>query len=544
MGHIRKTLFILVPLLIAVSACVQVLLPSESDKGWLLHAAHGLLAGKKLYIDIIEINPPLIVWLYTLPAWISEHVKTIADFEALAFIGLVGVFYVSWVGRELIRLHPAFENSPERLNEFVLLELLIFIFYTPQGYFFDREHIFFVFIFPYMLRFMPALAEKKIPIKLQWIVGLTAALGFCIKPHTIIVFGIIQLFSLLRTRSLAALLNNENYIIAGTALLYFLCIDLFNPEYIRTIAPMAITTYSQFGNRNSGYVYLPPFFVALGLMFADFRPWHITPFRRDVYYLFGMCFAFLLYALSNNGWGYTYNPLYCLLMLTAAWMLWEYSWLHKELAVHGLPVRNILFGMRGCIIVLVTHAAYMTLYLIFMGISLNALRSPCDENPECWNNAPFVRYMDAEHLHSFGTISFDFSNWISLMHATGANWETRFNHLWMMPKLIQGDDAFRRAHYWIVELVGKDLAEDMDYNKPEVIFVDNSPFIMEQPRKNSLLDFLSEIPEFKTAWQQYHLVKTIDICQRHGRITQKSTCKFDVYMRKNSIQNSKTHVSQ
>jgi hypothetical protein len=45
--------------------------PLKDDIAWLLYVSQEWLAGRRLYIDLIEVNPPMIVWILALPAALS-----------------------------------------------------------------------------------------------------------------------------------------------------------------------------------------------------------------------------------------------------------------------------------------------------------------------------------------------------------------------------------------------------------------------------------------------------------------------------------------
>ena len=279
------------------------------DKEWLLLAARGVIEGKTLYVDIFEVNPPLVIWLYCLPVWLSLHFPVFADTQWLSILGLIAVTLVASVSRRLIRLHPAFAGQPQRQSRFCAAFLFChaLLFFTTQIYFVDRDDIFFILVFPYLLRFMPALAAQTLPKNLRCAVGLLAAVAFCIKPHTVIVFAVLQLLQWRRT-GLKSLLCMENVIIAAGAALYALCVWSFAPDYVTTVFPMALATYGGFSRHINALLFCSLAFVSFGLTFADFRPCHATPFRRDAVYFVGVCAALLVYALAGNGWGYTYNP--------------------------------------------------------------------------------------------------------------------------------------------------------------------------------------------------------------------------------------------
>ena len=46
--------------------------PLKDDIAWLLYVAHRWLAGRELYVDVIEVNPPLIVWISAIPLTVAR----------------------------------------------------------------------------------------------------------------------------------------------------------------------------------------------------------------------------------------------------------------------------------------------------------------------------------------------------------------------------------------------------------------------------------------------------------------------------------------
>lgn len=59
----------LVPLLVALGFVLFTTLgsPLKDDIAWLLYVARQWLAGRQLYVDLVEVNPPMIVWIPALP---------------------------------------------------------------------------------------------------------------------------------------------------------------------------------------------------------------------------------------------------------------------------------------------------------------------------------------------------------------------------------------------------------------------------------------------------------------------------------------------
>ena len=135
----------------ALGVYVQCVSGNALDKNWLLVAAREWLGGKKLYTDIFEINPPLIVWLYALPVFISNHLPALSDYNALALLGIAVCVLVIHLCLRLIALHPAFAGNKRMRLAFGLLLTYVFVFFTAPMYFFDREDILLVLTFPYIV---------------------------------------------------------------------------------------------------------------------------------------------------------------------------------------------------------------------------------------------------------------------------------------------------------------------------------------------------------------------------------------------------------
>lgn len=53
----------IVLLLFAVQGVIRFGAQINHDTAWFIHIANGLLDGKRLYVDFVEVNPPLAIWL-------------------------------------------------------------------------------------------------------------------------------------------------------------------------------------------------------------------------------------------------------------------------------------------------------------------------------------------------------------------------------------------------------------------------------------------------------------------------------------------------
>lgn len=83
--------FVIIVTLVFLAGSYWILLRNQlnNDVSWYLYVARELLSGKRLNIDIIETNPPLICYLTVVPAWIAGTFH--AD-EKLVWIALLLLF--------------------------------------------------------------------------------------------------------------------------------------------------------------------------------------------------------------------------------------------------------------------------------------------------------------------------------------------------------------------------------------------------------------------------------------------------------------------
>jgi hypothetical protein len=355
-----------------------------------------------------------------------------------------------------------------------------------------------------------------------------AGIGFSIKPYCLAVWAGIQLLACLKEKSLRALIAAENLIIYAASLIYVFFIWRLTPDYFTTVLPMALATYSATRDSHSTLDYLTNAVAVLFLTFLMFRPRHTSPYRADIYYLCGLCPFFLLYALLNNNWAYTYYPLGSIALLLTGFVLWEFLYLRRAHASQHLPTRILTLGICAC---LLTFAIKSAISLTYFN---NVFHNTCHDDPACKGDDPFIEEVrEGGGLRSFGAISIDFARWTRLSHFTGAEWRTRFSQLWMLPKFLVSDDNFLRRHEWILAYVAEAFAEDMDKRKPDIMFVDDSDVFYTARGNLDLVSFFSVNPHFQNAFGHYRFAHRIYVCGVPGLKYSgiKDRCSYFVYRR-------------
>ena len=117
------------------------------DTGFLLDAAQRVLGGERLYVDVVEINPPLIVWLNMGAVALARtiDVSSIVVYR----LGVVAVLMVS------LAVSGGFLRSAlpgDRVLAARLTLLLAFVLFPLAAQDFgEREHLVLALLLPYVL---------------------------------------------------------------------------------------------------------------------------------------------------------------------------------------------------------------------------------------------------------------------------------------------------------------------------------------------------------------------------------------------------------
>ena len=145
------------------------------DAAWYLYMVDRWIHGARLYNDVIDTNPPLIIWLSTPPA-----LATLAGWSPLAAFKIY-VFAIA-AGSAAASRRIVSRSAPQRaviVGATVLFVCLPFV----KEDFGQREHFAVLLTLPYVL--MAAATVGSSPRE-QVLAGIAGGLGFAIKPHFLI----------------------------------------------------------------------------------------------------------------------------------------------------------------------------------------------------------------------------------------------------------------------------------------------------------------------------------------------------------------------
>lgn len=203
--------------------------PLNPDIAWQVYIAVALTRGAQLGRDLIEVNPPLAAWLDVPVVQLSAPLGLSPAFGhqlATMLLGLWSVLLVSLVGRVVAAL--------QRSAALVAFSLACAVPLALHGGLEvgQREQIAILFSLPYFVLLAARLEGAHVSARLALAVGISAGLGFALKPFFVVPLALGELLLLVEHRSLRALFRIEMVGMASVFAAYPVAILLAAPEWL------------------------------------------------------------------------------------------------------------------------------------------------------------------------------------------------------------------------------------------------------------------------------------------------------------------------
>lgn len=471
--------------------------PLNHDVAAVLNFAERMLAGERLYADLIDVNPPLIFLLNLLPAAIGAWTPLGAVTALLAcLLGLCAL--AAWMTLRLARLAaPPVEAA--------CLGLAVPLATLAAGYDFgQREHLMAVAALPYL--FLSARRMEGLPTGLGLTLGaaLLAATGFALKPHFLAVPGLVEALVLLYRGPRRLLRDPVPWVMAGFWLAYLASLPLLFPDYLGEVVPLVWDYYLDLGSFAWWQVILTE---RLGTALMLLLPLSVVATRRGAGALPKVLAAAALGAavaavVQHKGWSYHALPVRLLAGLLA--VVLAARWLDRALSaplavraapalaavaafglgIHGFagaeaPWREITWSWSrgGEVTALLKREAYGERLLVL--------------SPDIFPVFPALNYARAQS--TLRTMNL----WLlqGVYHDCPAD-GSRYRESWAMP----------RAEFFVYRTV----AEDFSRAPPAAILVSTRPGIPACGKAFDVLEYFSRHPLFAETLRRYRLAAEVE----------------------------------
>ena len=303
--------------LFAVAVTLRHVLPANTDVSWLLTVAERVLDGQRLYVDVIETNPPMAVLTYAPGVAIGRALGIPAEMviDGLVFVAIFASLGIAaWILKDF--------PLPNGLSGWLLAWLaFVILAVLPTKVFGQREHIAVVELLPALALYAIRMTGRTPPWPAIMAAGIGAGLALSFKPHFAI--GILCGLAALaiHARSWRILLGPENFMAAAIVGAYALCIIAFYPEFLSLIAPLVRDIYIMVGSSPLEMITAPAIPIWAALVFSAIV---LRSGRIDATLLlllatsFGFAIAFMV---QRKGWPYHSYPMIAFAMLGLGYAL-------------------------------------------------------------------------------------------------------------------------------------------------------------------------------------------------------------------------------
>ena len=485
----------------------QLLARPIPDVSWLLYMAGRILDGATPYVDVVEVNPPLIVWL-NLPIAALGRALALPPVLVyrLAAVGCAGLSLLL-CARALRRL-PATARTP--LGGAVFLLLVLVELPMARADFGEREHLLVLLAAPYVLA-VAGRAHGLAPRAPEMVlVGLLAGIGVALKPYFVALPLALECYLALRRRSARVWLRPEPLVMLAVGAAYLVAVLTLVPQYLRLTAMM--------GGLYASYLRGPLWLTGVlgeGAPLCLFALLTFAVLRRraghpEIWNVLAVAAAALFVSalVQGKGWRYHFYP--------------SMSFSVVLLGVVWVDARRPLARLAEQVYAAAGGAALATLLVVTAAGNVRQTMSPHDPRYDADPNYAELRGLIRRESPdgSVLVLSSNMASAFPLVPSSGARWASRFPSVWLLPALYMDElRADRPLSFRPPSEMGdaerylnQAVSEDLERFRPDLLVVLRAgPDRREMGiRRLDYLSYFSRRPEAAAMLSQYGWLADVD----------------------------------
>jgi hypothetical protein len=477
--------------------------PINHDVGAVLDVAHRWVSGEKLYVDIIDVNFPLVFIVYAIPEVMSQIFggSSVLWLNSLLIFAILGSFLVS---RKLVHLIPSTRHP---LAEALLPPVILFVLAVlPNDMFGQREHIMLIAGMPYLLLAGVRAEEGSAGFALRLGIGLAAGIGFGMKPFFLFIPLFVELYLLTLRGWRRTFTDIVPWMIGGLVLVHVFIVVFVTPAYAQVVLPLVAELYSEVGESTwsvlTGPLVLPTLIAWICISALAF---FLTRSRFARCIILFAAAAMLSAILQAKGWKYHMLPSLAAIMLLASAAMAQMvdRYLPIERRQHRLPVA----GITASFLALLYYQAALFNPPFYKQIEFNdSITDTLIHVVEQY--APNKRIL---------VLSPGIYPYYPLVNYTGVRMAMRFQTMWLLQGIYSECDEQGEIYNppdrmgEQEKMVFNSVSDDFARLRPDLVIVDNIPGIPEcGPESFSYLDYFKRNAKFGQAFASYELLLTIN----------------------------------
>ena len=479
--------------------------PPDPDNAFLLYAAGRVLDGAKLYVDVVEINPPLIV-AFNFPPVLIARLTGVS--ELLVFrIGVACLLGLSVLISQ-VGLRAIFRTPDSGLRTYLTILITFVLFLLPGEVFSEREHLMLALVMPYLFVVVARRMDRPISALHAHVIGILAGFGFALKPQFVVLWLALELW-LAASRRTWPKLRPETGWVAVVLVAYALAVFALTPEYLDVVGHLG-GPYLSF-LRNSPTMTLLfgegariPMVALLAYVALRTQCSYAGPISGLAMSVLGLL---IVATIQGKGWSYHFYPASATAVLLLGLMVTTVSRPFASLAprVYGV----VSYGLVAAILL---GATTMGAWKV-----LDSTGSEVEPYPGFWELADLLR--DRAEGEAVLVMSYNMRSAWPLVPYAGAESALRFPSLWLFwvlyaDQLQQPEPLTYRPGGTepSVERYFKDaVLSDMEQGKPRLLVVLGSARDAPEnhARRLDYLAYFAQEPRFARQLSFYRYVTTL-----------------------------------
>ena len=281
------------------------------DVAWSLTLAEKMLDGQRLYVDLIDINPPAGTLIYLPPVMVARlfgvHPESVTDIFVIA-----ATCASIWISGRVFDCRRFLRIDGWHFAALTAAVLTV----LPAHTFGNRDPISLIVFLPWLAVSALRAIGRPVAFEHALIGGICAALAVMIKPYFVIPVLLVALVAAVCAKSWRVLLALENWIAGGLFLAYAVAVTALFPAFV-TDLPMIAAVYAARPMPIPDMV--PAVVLWLAIITMIFALRRRAAFDPPFCVLLAACCGWALAFLAQGkGWAYQSLPMLSLALLALA----------------------------------------------------------------------------------------------------------------------------------------------------------------------------------------------------------------------------------
>ncbi len=454
------------------SLIFAVALQPATDIAWRYFIAGGILEGKTLYRDIVDLNPPLWFWAAIPSVWIGK-VLGVGTHAAAMTLAHLSSLVALWMFAKAV---DGLLSKSER--GFALLGFLVAIMWVAVADVGQREQS--ALIASILWLVLALRRDARLPVSLGLAISIAgySAYGFALKHYFVLIPLAVEVTLALRLGKKWNPFRPETLVLGALAIGYAVLVFYFASDFLTEIIPIAAMSYDAF-NAWTGLptwhallmIIGPTQFLLVPLVLAV----RLKEARPIILGLLGLSLLFLLIILGQmKGFFYHYIALkgVCVLILVL--------WIGRDAPMPVLDTWLARLGLMGFMFSMVVSPLMDVIASGATPVSKTLSRVIESEPP-------------TNRIMILSTVP---QNSFYVLVSQGRSFGQRHYSMWMVPGLMTRAEAAKTAVPAKKQLarVRQDYFEDLKCFAPQVLISQRAQFKGRHPMQFDSMAFLRSDP--------------------------------------------------